>query len=374
MDSKNQMTLHTSPSERLIKLVRVMATVALTLAAVLPCKAGDGKINVSEVVLEHIGDDHQWHVTDIGSKSVVIPLPVIVHSSLTGWHVCLSSAFAGQPDSGGFRPGPDGLAIAEKGEYTGKVVETDPSGKVVSVPLDISITKTVAVMFINVIILLLCILLPARWYRKRDASSPAPGGFTGAVEMMVMYVVDEIIKPGVGKGYEKYAPYLLTCFFFIFTCNVMGIIPFPPGGGNVTGNIAVTFFLALCTFIVVQFSGTKHYWKDIFWPDVPMWLKCPIPIIPVIEFVGIFTKPFALMIRLFANMMAGHAIAVAVTCIIFLMATRAAAVQYSMSAVSILMSIFMMCLECLVCFIQAMVFTMLSAVFIGLSKAEPEAE
>ena len=189
-----------------------------------------------------------------------------------------------------------------------------------------------------------------------------------------MYVVDEIIKPGVGKGYEKYTPYLLTCFFFIFTCNVMGLIPFPPGSGNVTGNIAVTFFLALCTFIIVQFSGNKHYWKDIFWPEVPTWLKAPIPIIPVIEFVGIFTKPFALMIRLFANMMAGHAIAVAITCIIFLGASQAIAVQLSMSFLSVIMSIFMMCLECLVCFIQAMVFTMLSAVFIGLAKVEPEHE
>jgi F-type H+-transporting ATPase subunit a len=154
----------------------------------------------------------------------------------------------------------------------------------------------------------------------------------------------------------------------------MGLIPFPPGSGNVTGNIAVTFFLALCTFIIVQFSGNKHYWKDIFWPDVPTWLKAPIPIIPVIEFVGIFTKPFALMIRLFANMMAGHAIAVAITCIIFLVVAQTAAVQMSMSALSVIMSIFMMCLECLVCFIQAMVFTMLSAVFIGLARVEPEHE
>ena len=227
-------------------------------------------------------------------------------------------------------------------------------------------------MFINVIILLCCILLPARWYRNRKVSDPAPKGFTGFIEMLVLYVVDEIIKPGVGKGYEKYTPYLLTCFFFIFTCNLMGLMPFPPGGGNVTGNIAVTFFLALCTFVIVQFSGNRHYWKDIFWPDVPTWLKAPIPVIPVIEFVGIFTKPFALMIRLFANMMAGHAIALAITCIIFLVASKALVVFFSMSVLSVVMSIFMMCLECLVCFIQAMVFTMLSAVFIGLARVEPE--
>ncbi len=347
---------------------------SLMLLAMMPAmKAAD--FSAKEVVLEHIKDSHDWHVTDLGDgKSLVIPLPIIVKSS-TGWHVFSSSRFEHHADSEGLRrvkiDAPydiQSLAIATEGENAGKIVE---NGEPV---LDLSITKTVAVMFINVAILLCCILCSARWYKKRQASDPAPGGFVGFVEMLVMYVVDEIIKPGVGKGYEKYVPYLLTCFFFIFTCNIMGLIPFPPGSGNVTGNIAVTFFLALCTFIIVQFSGNKHYWKDIFWPEVPTWLKAPIPIIPVIEFVGIFTKPFALMIRLFANMMAGHAIAVAITCIIFLVASQAVAVQLSMSALSVVMSIFMMCLECLVCFIQAMVFTMLSAVFIGLARVEPAHE
>ena len=323
--------------------------------------AWSAEFSAKEVVLEHIKDSHEWHITGEGENALVIPLPVIVKSS-TGWHVFMSSAF----EEGDGRP--YGLEVVKEGELAGKIVE---NGEPV---LDLSITKTVAVMFINVILLLCCILLSARWYKNRKASDKAPGGFVGFVELLVMYVVDEIIKPGVGKGYEKYTPYLLTCFFFIFICNVMGLIPFPPGSGNVTGNIAVTFFLALCTFIIVQFSGNKHYWKDIFWPDVPTWLKAPIPIIPVIEFVGIFTKPFALMIRLFANMMAGHAIAVAITCIIFLVASQAIAVQLSMSVLSVIMSIFMMCLECLVCFIQAMVFTMLSAVFIGLAKVEPEHE
>ena len=348
----------------------------MALLAFLPLFAaqeGGEDINAKEVVLEHIKDNHEWHITDIGDKALVIHLPVIVKSS-TGWHLFCSSQFAHEPDANGYRMEPNhNLAIATKGDNAGKIVELGAGGQETAVT-DLSITKTVAVMFINVIILLCCILLSARWYKNRKASDAAPGGFVGFVEMLVMYVVDEIIKPGVGKGYEKYVPYLLTCFFFIFTCNVMGLIPFPPGSGNVTGNIAVTFFLALCTFVIVQFSGNKHYWKDIFWPEVPTWLKAPIPIIPVIEFVGIFTKPFALMIRLFANMMAGHAIAVAITCIIFLVASQAIAVQLSMSALSVLMSIFMMCLECLVCFIQAMVFTMLSAVFIGLARVEPEHE
>ncbi len=348
--------------------------IALTFAIALPvvAKEEEGKLNVSEVVVEHIKDSHEWHVTDIDGEPLIIHLPVIVKSS-TGWHVFMTSEFTHEAING-MKKGPYNLALCEEGENVGKIVELDKAGNVVDIPLDISITKTVAVMFINVVILLLCVIGSARWYKKRQPSDEAPKGFVGFVEMLVMYVVDEIIKPGIGKGYEKYTPYLLTCFFFIFTCNVMGLIPFPPGSGNVTGNIAVTFFLALCTFIIVQFSGNKHYWKEIFWPEVPTWLKAPIPIIPVIEFVGIFTKPFALMIRLFANMMAGHAIAVAITCIIFMMASAGVGMLVGMGALSVIMSIFMMCLECLVCFIQAMVFTMLSATFIGLARVEPEHE
>ena len=351
------------------ELKRLFCIPLLLLAMLSGAKAAD--FSAKEVVLEHIKDSHEWHVTDVKQadgrlKPIAIPLPVIVKSS-TGWHVFCSSQFEHHADESGLRQGPYRLAIATEGENAGKIVENGDTPV-----LDLSITKTVAVMFINVALLLACVLMSARWYKKRKASDAAPGGFVGFVEMLVMYVVDDIIKPGVGQGYEKYVPYLLTCFFFIFTCNVMGLIPFPPGSGNVTGNIAVTFFLALCTFIVVQFSGSKHYWKEIFWPDVPFLLKCPVPLMPVIEFVGIFTKPFALMIRLFANMMAGHAIAVAMPCIIFLVATMSAGVFYSMSAVSVIMAIFMMCLECLVCFIQAMVFTLLSSVFIGMARALPE--
>lgn len=355
--------------------IKRLITLALLFIALSPfVKAED--FSAKEVVLEHIQDSHDWHITDYvnsdGAKeALAIPLPVIVRSS-TGWHVFLSSQFEHHAHDGLRHVKADapadiqGLAIAVEGENAGKIVENSEP------VLDLSMTKTVVVMFINVALLLFCILFSARWYKRHKASDNAPGGFVGFIEMLVMYVVDDIIKPGVGKGYEKYVPYLLTCFFFIFTCNVMGLIPFPPGSGNVTGNIAVTFILALCTFVVVQFSGSKHYWKDIFWPDVPFLLKCPVPLMPVIEFVGIFTKPFALMIRLFANMMAGHAIAVAMPCIIFLVASMSVGVFYSMSAVSVLMAIFMMCLECLVCFIQAMVFTLLSSVFIGMARAVPE--
>lgn len=342
----------------------------MTLLLSFPAFAeeGDsGKLNTSQIVVGHIKDSYEWHVTDIGKKSIIINLPVIVKSS-TGWHVFSTARFAEEADTKGYRQGPFNLAIATVGDHAGKVVELQGSKEVL--PFDISITKTVAVLFIDAIILLCIILIPARWYRHRKPSDKAPGGFTGLVEMLVSWVEDNIIKSGVGEGYEKYSPYLLTCFFFILVCNFMGVMPFPPGGGNLTGNIACTFFLALCTFVITQFSGTKHYWKDIFWPDVPIALKCPVPLIPFIEFIGIFTKPFALMIRLFANMMAGHAIALSLTCIIFVVATMGLGVAIGMSTLSVLMSTFMMCLEFLVCFIQAMVFTMLSSIFIGLARAK----
>lgn len=360
-----------------MKYIKQLLCFSLLLLMAAPALAaekadGNGGFDAKTVVMGHIKDSYSWHVTNIGSTPVIINLPVIVCSS-TGWHVFSSACFSEEANAKGYRTGPFSLAIPELGDNAGKIVEINGAG-VETRPFDISITKTVATMFIDAVLLLLCVLLPARWYKRHKASDPAPKGFTGFIEMLVMYVLDEIIKPGVGKGYEKYAPYLLTCFFFIFTCNLMGLMPFPPGGGNVTGNIAVTFFLALCTFVVTQFSGNKHYWKDIFWPEVPVFLKAPIPMIPVIEFVGIFTKPFALMIRLFANMMAGHAIALALTCLIFAVASKTVGILVGMSTMSVLLSIFMMCLEVLVCFIQSMVFTMLSATFIGLARAVPDEE
>ena len=168
--------------------IKRLLSVALLVFALVPAmKAED--FSAKEVVLEHIKDSHDWHVTDLGEgKSLVIPLPVIVNSS-TGWHVFCSSEFEHHADASGLRQGPYGLAIATEGDNAGKIVE---NGEPV---LDLSITKTVAVMFINVIILLACILLSARWYKNRKASDSAPGGFVGFVEMLVMYVVDEIIKP-----------------------------------------------------------------------------------------------------------------------------------------------------------------------------------
>ncbi|KAA6310759.1 ATP synthase subunit a, partial [termite gut metagenome] len=157
---------------------------------------------------------------------------------------------------------------------------------------------------------------------------------------------------------------------FIFINNIMGLIPIFPGGANVTGNIAITMVLAACTFLAVNIFGTRTYWKDVFWPDVPLWLKVPIPIMPFIEFLGVFTKPFALMIRLFANMLAGHMAMLVLTCLIFISASMGPALNGTLTVASVLFNIFMNTLEILVAFIQAYVFTMLSSVFIGLAQEE----
>ena len=319
-------------------------------------------VDVKDIVFEHIGDAYEWHITNFGETHVTIPLPIIVHSSTTGWHVFMSSRLA---ENGGTY---EGLSIAPEGSpYEGKLVEHDAMGNEVR-PFDISITKVVLALLINCVLLLVIILGVARWYKRHPKESAAPGGFVGLMEMLIMTVNDDVVKSCVGPNYRKFAPYLLTAFFFIFINNLMSLIPFFPGGANVTGNIAVTFVLALCTFLAVNIFGTKHYWKDIFWPDVPWWLKVPVPMMPFIELFGIFTKPFALMIRLFANMLAGHMAMLILTSLVFISASMGAALNSSLSVASVLFNIFMNALELLVAFIQAYVFTMLSAVFIGLAQ------
>ena len=320
-------------------------------------------VNAGEIVMEHISDSYEWHITKIGGTDIVIPLPVILYSHNSGWHLFSSHHLypLGKEH--------EGFKIATEGDYEGKIVETSATGEEVR-PIDISITKTVLALLINCLILVLIILGCARWYRNKKPEDPAPKGFVGFMEMFIMMVENDVIKACIGKEYKRYSPYLLTAFFFIFVNNIMGIIPIFPGGANVTGNIAVTFVLALCTFIAVNVFGNKEYWKEILWPEVPTWLKFPVPIMPAIELFGIFTKPFALMIRLFANIMAGHSAILALTSIIFVTVSMGVVVNSLMTGVSFLFIIFMDCMEILVAFIQAYVFTMLSSVFIGLSRQE----
>lgn len=340
----------------------------LLLLALLPIAAnaeetesGEGKLNIPEVVLEHLADSYEWHIASYNGHSLSIPLPIILRSSNTGeWTVCSAKTL---PDNYFFDAG-----------HHGKVYEKMPDGSTVR-PFDLSITKTVAQIWIVVVVLLVIFLSCARWYKTKDEKSEAPGGFVGMMEMLVMTIYDDVIKASIGdKHYKPFAPYLLTVFFFIFTTNILGLLPIFPGGANVTGNINITFFLAICTMIAINLFGNKEYWKDIFWPNVPLFLKAyPVPLMPVIEFFGVFTKPFALMVRLFANMMAGHAIILSFTCVIFLGWSMGVGFGIGLNLVSVVMMLFMNCLEVLVAFIQAYVFTLLSAVFIGLAQKEEEA-
>ena len=265
----------------------------------------------------------------------------------------------------------EGLFIAEEGRYEDKIVERGADGELVR-PFDISITKNVASLMFSAVLLIIIVLSTAGWYRRHDASEEgAPGGFSGLMELMIMMVNDEIIKPSVGeKHYRKYAPYLLTAFFFIFLCNLLGLVPFFPGGANVTGNIAVTMMMALFTFIAINVFADKHYWKEIFWPDVPLFLKFPIPIMQTIELFGLISKPFSLMVRLFANIMAGHMMVLGLVSVIFVTVKLGPVINGSMTVIAMVFGLVINCLELLVAFIQAYVFTMLSAVFIGMAHQE----
>ena len=239
------------------------------------------------------------------------------------------------------------MYIAEGGANDGKIVERNAAGEEVR-PIDISITKNVLGLFINSALLVVIMLGCARWYKKHALEQGAPKGGVGMIEATVMSIYDDVIKGCVGEDYKRYAPYLLTAFFFVLVNNLMGLIPIFPGGATVTGNIAITMVLALCTFLFTNIFGTKAYWKEIFWPEVPTWLKVPIPMMPLIEFFGIFTKPFALMIRLFANMMAGHAAMLSLIAIIFITVKAGPVINGSMTVVAVAFGIFMNALELLV--------------------------
>lgn len=347
--------------------MKQLRTIILVLLAVLSSvqinasETEGEKINIPEIVLEHLSDSYEWHIASYEGKHISIPLPIIVRSSSTGeWYVCTAHSL------------PEQFFFDET--HHGKIYEKLPDGTRER-PLDLSITKTVTQIWIVVIVLIAIFLSCAKWYKTRDEKSEAPGGFVGMIEMFVMTIHDDLIKPSVGENhYKPYAPYLLTVFFFIFTTNIIGLIPIFPGGANATGNINITLFLAVCTMLAINLFGNKEYWKEIFWPEVPLFLKAyPAPVMPLIELFGVFTKPFALMIRLFANMMAGHAVILSFTCVIFLGWSMGVGYGLGLNIFSIIMLLFMNCLEVLVAFVQAYVFTMLSAVFIGLAHKEHEA-
>ena len=347
---------------------RIIAAVALLLFASVALRAdtgaevsGESSLDMEEYIFGHISDAYEWHIATVRGKHISIPLPCIIIDN--GVHVFSSSRLAHGASY-------EGYCIAPKGQaHEGKIVRASDGKR----PFDISITKNVCGLIIDSIILVVLILLCARWYRKHDVLKEAPTGLAALLEPVIMTIENDVIKDAVGPDYKRFSPYLLTAFFFILINNLMGIFPVFPGGANITGNIAVTFVLAMFTFLMVNLFGNKHYWKDILWPDVPVFLKA-IPLMPAIEILGMFTKPFSLMIRLFANMLAGHIMLLSTVALIFLTAKMGAVLNGSLSFVAVVLGIFLDCLEVLVAFIQAYVFTMLSSVFIGLAHQHPEGE
>ena len=323
--------------------------------------------NAGEMILEHVLDAHEWHIAKIGNTHISVPLPVILYSD-GGLHIFSSGRFHhGEVSYNGFK-------LEMEGKNKGKIVKVLADGitpdESAALPLDFSITKNVLSLFISVALLLFIFISIANSYTKRTGQ--APKGMQSLLEPLIMFIRDDIARPSIGeKRYGRYMPYLLTIFFFIFLNNLMGLFPFFPGGANVSGNIAVTMVLALFTFLITSFSGNKAYWTHIInAPGVPWWLKFPVPLMPIVEIVGVFTKPFVLMVRLFANMTAGHIILLGFMSLIFIFGNMSLGLGLSVTPVSIGFALFMSLLELLVAFIQAYVFTLLSAIYFGMASEE----
>lgn len=316
-------------------------------------------VNLKEMIFGHTGDAYDWHITTIGETHVSIPLLCIVYGQ-NGLDLFCSSKLGHEGHYKEYK----GYMIAEEGEHAGKIVEVATENR----PLDFSITKNVASLFISCALLLWIFLSIAKRYKENPMSRPV--GKQALLEPLIVSLVDDIIKPSIGKNYKRYTAYLLTAFFFIFINNILGIIPIFPGGANLTGNIAITLVLATITFLLTNLTATKEYYKEIFWPEVPLFLKLPIPLMQFIEIMGVFIKPVALCVRLFANMFAGHTMVLILIGLIFIFGQMAPAAGAGISVLSVLLIVFMSLLECLVCFIQAYVFTMLSAIFIGMGQVE----
>lgn len=327
------------------------------------------KFNAGELIFDHILDSYDWHICTWKGKHISVYLPVIVFSE-GELYAFSSKHFHHEKQYHTYDKNGEEVIfeIPDEGKYEGKVVRVMNDGTQIK-PFDISITKTVCGLLISCTLLIIVFLLVAKGYSKRGEK--APKGIQALIEPLVIYVRDDIAKPNIGKDYEKYLPFLITVFFFIFFNNLLGLIPFFPFGANITGNIAVTAVLALFTFFITNLTGKKHYYEDIFnTPGVPWWLKFPLPLMPIIEVVGCFIKPFVLAVRLFANITAGHIVVLGFICMIFILGEMSAMAGAGMSVLSLMLAVFADCLEVLVAYIQAYVFTLLSAIYFGMAAKE----
>ncbi len=317
--------------------------------------AAEKPFDITSTILEHVGDSYGWHLWGHST----MPLPVILYTD-KGLEVFSSSKLINEHHEPIVYQGNNSYKVNHK---TGKVdiVNADGSKIEGAKLLDFSITKNVASLLLSMLLVLVVFLSVANAYKKRGVTS-APKGLQSFIEPIILFVRDDIAKPNIGPKFGKYMPFLLSIFFFIWFNNLMGLIPFFPFGANLSGNIAFTMVLAVIVFLVVNFSSKKDYWKHIFWmPGVPVPMKI---FLAPIELLGVFTKPISLMIRLFANITAGHILVLALICLIFVFKAIAA------SAIAVPFAVFIYCIELLVAFLQAFIFTMLTALYIGMAIEE----
>jgi F-type H+-transporting ATPase subunit a len=355
-----------------LNINKFILTLALFFAGFLtPALAGGGheegaKFDPGKLITGHITDAHDWHLWGEGHSSVSIPLPVIVYSS-RGLDVFMSGAFHHGHDTYNGYALKNGKIVAVK--ETGTVAaETATVDEAVTASLwDFSITKNVVSLFVSLFLLLYIFISVAKSYTRRRGQ--APKGMQSLIEPLILFIRDDVAKASIGeKKYMKFLPYLLTAFFFIWINNLMGLVPIFPGGANLTGSISVTMTLALITFLITTFNGNKHYWQHIFaMPGVPGWV---LFLLTPIEILGVFLRPFVLMIRLFANITAGHIIALSFFSLIFIFGEMSTGAGIGASVFTIIFTVFMTCLELLVAFLQAYVFTLLSAIYIGAAVEE----
>ncbi len=331
-------------------------------------------IDPAKIILEHVGDAHEFHFFTLNGHPVSIPLPVILYTPQKGFSVFNFSQFHhGEEVYNGFRfveeeylkehkldeikaaDGKTPLYTAGKIYVVGENGLPDAAAKV----YDFSLTRNVTQLILSLILLVWLMSSVAKQYKKGQGIKTAPTGFQNAVEPVITFVRDEVAKPNLGGKYEKFMPYLLTVFFFILINNLVGMVP---GTANVTGNIAFTAMLGIISFLVILFNTNKHFWLHIFNPPVPGFVK---PIMTPVELLGIFTKPFALIIRLFANMLSGHIIILSFIILIFIFGAMNQALGWGTSPLFVALACFIYLIEVLVAFIQAFIFTNLTAVFIG---------
>jgi F-type H+-transporting ATPase subunit a len=341
----------------------------LSIPAVIFAEDAGGaekKFSAGDLIIEHVADNHEWHVVGDAHSGFSIPLPIILYSSERGLTCFMSSKFHhGTTTYNGYMINHGKIMAVNEMEVIPAEQATE-NAALTAATYDISITKNVAALFFSLIVLVWMIMSVARSYARRP--DEAPKGLQSFLEPLILFVRDDVAKGSIGPKYQRYMPYLLTVFFFILLNNLLGLVPLPPGGANVTGSLAVSGTLAVITFIITTISANKHYWRHVFaMPGVPI----PVLIILTpIEILGVFLRPFVLMIRLFANITAGHIIALSFFSLIFIFGEMSPAVGFGVSVVSVAFVVFMTLLEILVAFLQAYVFTLLSAIYFGAALEE----